>query len=146
MGRIRVVLDTNIFIKGAFHEESNKESAQLKSIHLGRNKKFKLILSGEIVEQINRVAKRLRGKDFAGLLQYHTWSDFDIEFVPDEVYKKLKKKYKGKVPRKDLGIFVTAIGGEADYLVSDNRKFLRKASKQNIFKCINPEEFVKGFE
>jgi len=113
MGRTRIVLDTHIFITETFDKKYNK--------------KIKLILSNEIVKQINRVAKRLRNKDFAGLLQYQIWSEFDIEFVSDGLCEKLKKKYKGKVPRKDLGIFVTAVGGKTDYLVSDNREFIKKA-------------------
>ena len=43
-------------------------------------------------------------------------------------------------------IFLTALCGNADYLVSNNREFIRKAVNKGEFKCLTPEEFILGVQ
>ena len=54
------------------------------------------------------------------------------------------KLYEGKIPRKDLAIFAAALAGNVDFMISENRAFIRKAAKaQNLFECLTPEEFAE---
>ena len=43
-------------------------------------------------------------------------------------------------------IFLTALCGNADYLISNNREFIREAVNKGEFKCLTPEEFILKFQ
>jgi predicted nucleic acid-binding protein len=48
------------------------------------------------------------------------------------------------IPREDIGIYLTAIYGQADYLISANRELLKQATiKQQSFQCLTAQEFIK---
>jgi predicted nucleic acid-binding protein len=143
---VRVVLDTNVFIFGYSEGEGVEVEKQILQ-RLSNNPRFVLLLSVELEDQILRVAKRVRDKDWAGLLRYLLWSDFNVEFVflpPVESLQPMHGEAMETIPRKDRLIFLTALLGNADYLVSNNRAFVRSAAeKQNLFKCVTPEEFLR---
>jgi len=138
----KVVVDTNIFIIGFLDFVSGKKSVDADIIRAMLKREFILVLSKELEEQIARVGKRVKDKDWAGYIRSAIWSSAKISFVmiPDD--KELMERYK-EVPRKDLLIFLTALFGNADYLVSNNREFIRKAVNTREFQCLSPDEFVK---
>ena len=121
----------------------NKYAPEAKIINDAINRKFIIILSSELLEQIKRVAERLRNKDYGSYLASVIWGSCDIKFASDAECMKLKEKFGGKLPRKDLGIFAAAVACDVDYLISNNRKFIKQASEQHKFKCVTPHEFLK---
>jgi len=102
------------------------------------------VLCEELGEQIKNVAKRTEGKDWAGRIFNIIWCEVQPIYIPQYRYNEIKKEYKDKVPRKDLAIFAAALAGKVDYLVSENREFIRLAAEsQNLFKCMDSETFVR---
>jgi len=141
---VKVLLDTNVYIVAALDLAGDVESAEVKIIKAAIDQKFKVVITKELQEQIINVAKRVGNKDWASRLITLIWAEIRPIFIPQTYYKDLMRIYKNKVPRKDLAIFVAALAGNVDYLVSENRDFIRDAAKaQNIFKCLTPEEFVR---
>lgn len=138
----KVVVDTNIFIIGFLDFVSGKESVDADIIRAMLKREFILVLSKELEEQIARVGKRVKDKDWAGYIRSAIWSSAKISFVMIPEDAGLMERYK-EVPRKDLLIFLTALFGNADYLVSNNREFIRKAVNTGGFQCLTPDEFVK---
>ncbi len=140
---MRLVLDTNVYILGFFdlsNGGNSSESLILKDLML---KEKTLLLSKFIEDQILGVALRKKGKDFAGLLKFAIWTSFSIDFV--NISK--TKEYLEKIPRKDVDIFLTALEGNADFLITNDEDFRKKASMcQSKFKCLTPDEFVKVLE
>ncbi len=141
---IRVLVDTNIFIVGFLglsQREENGESQVL--CQLADQQRFTLLFSGELSDQIRRVAHRVGGKDWAGLLLSFVWQTFDIEVVPIPELVEIFEGYKGKIPSEDILIFITATLGQADCLISRNHEFIRQAmAEQDAFECFTPAEFL----
>lgn len=47
------------------------------------------------------------------------------------------------IPREDVGVYLTALQGHIACMVSANHEFVRQAAtKQKLFECLTPEEFV----
>ena len=142
---VRVVLDTNIFIFGYSDLPDTQVERQVLQ-RLSGNPRFILLLSVELEDQILRVARRVQDKDWAGLLRYFLWSDFNVEFVflpPIESLQQTQHEAMATIPRKDRLIFLTALLGSADYLVSNNRAFVRSAAEgQSLFGCVTPKAFL----
>ena len=141
----RAVLDTNIFIFGYSDLPEVEVEKQILQ-RLSGNPRFTLLLSAELEDQILRVAKRVKDKDWAGLLRFFIWNDFHVEWVPIPPVEALQQTHRQAmetIPRKDRLIFLTALLGKADYLVSNNRDFVKAAAeRQRLFKCVTPEEFL----
>ena len=138
----KVVVDTNIFIIGFLDFVSGKKSVDADIIRALLKREFILVLSKELEEQIARVGKRVKDKDWAGYTRSAIWSSAKINYVAIPEDAGLMERYK-EVPRKDLLIFLTALFGNADYLVSKNREFIRKTVNTGEFQCLTPDEFVK---
>jgi len=138
----KVVVDTNIFIIGFLDFVSGKKSVDADIIRAMLKRGFILVLSKELEEQIARVGKRVKDKDWAGYIRSAIWSSAKISFVMIPEDARLMERYK-EVPRKVLLIFLTALFGSADYLVSNNREFIRKTVNTSEFQCLTPDEFVK---
>lgn len=141
---IRVLVDTNIFIVGFLglsQREENVESQVLRQ--LADQRRFTLLFSSELSDQIRRVAHRVGGKDWVGLLLNFVWQTFNIEIVPIAELIEIFERYKGKIPSEDILVFVTATLGQADCLISRNHEFIRRAmAEQDAFDCLTPAEFL----
>ena len=71
------------------------------------------------------------------------WSEIKPIFIPQTYYRPLMRIYEDKIPRKDLAIFTAALVANVDYLISENREFLKKSGEvQDVFKCLTPKEFI----
>lgn len=137
----RVLLDTHIFITG----HRNPATLEGQVLHALRDRSdITLLLSFPLEDQIRRVARRIGGKDWAGLILSRVWHDFLVEYValpadPQSIVENLGLD----IPREDWLIFLTALMGETNLLVSGNREFLRQAAaQQNLFTCLTPAEFL----
>jgi predicted nucleic acid-binding protein len=145
--QIRVLVDTNVFIVGFLglsQQEENVESQVLRQ--LADQQRFTVLFSNELSDQIRRVARRVGGKDWAGLLLNLIWQTFNIEIVPIPELIEVFEEYKGKIPSEDILIFVTATLGQADCLISRNHEFIRQAmAEQDALDCLAPAEFLAKY-
>jgi predicted nucleic acid-binding protein len=137
---MRVLLDTNIFIIG-FLELDSPEGKLLQK--LAETVEVNLIFSNDLEEQIRRVGKRLKSKDWVGQLLNRIWRDYHVEYVHITLEEMSEVEAITDIPREDIGIYLTALRGRADYFVSANRELLQEAAiRQNRFVCLTAEDFV----
>lgn len=141
---MRIVLDTSVFVPAFLDFAEESETPRAKIFRALQNKEHELVLSDKLESQILRVVNRVKDKDFAGLFRHVLWSDFSIKYVTIEEHQALRKKWRGKVPRKDLDIFITAIAGDANVLISEDESLVKKAkSLSKDLEVTGPQEFVK---
>ncbi len=152
MNRIPAVifLDTNIYIIGAATDDS-PEAKILDWAGFGADQteidqRVEVILSDALTDQISRVARRLRHKDWAGEILSEIWQSMNIRFVildPDEV-RNVEKQ--GAIPREDVTMYLSAKVGHADCFVSANHKLIRAlVERSGEFLCYTPTEFIERF-
>lgn len=139
---LKCLIDTNILLIGALDLAEDKSSDEAKIIKLTIDGKIRPIITLQLLNEYHEAAKRLMDKDFAGWLRYLIVDVSKPTFVPDDVCKELETKFDGLIPKEDLRHFVSCVIAEADYLISNNRDFL-KSSKNNYFECLTPKEFLK---
>ena len=143
----RLFLDTNVYILGA----DNPESYEGKILYwLGWGQEtpasVEVILSEAVLEQISRVAKRLRHKDWAGEIIRRIWQDLNSRYVVLEPQALGQLKALATIPREDIGVYLTAKMGKAQCFVSANHKLIRTLVEQTgEFECLTPEEFVNRY-
>lgn len=137
----RILLDTNIFITG-YRNQASPEGRVLNAVR--NDSDAILLLSLALEDQVRRVARRIGGKDWTGLILSRIWHDFRVEYVsipnnPLSVAEQLGLE----IPREDWLIYLTAVEGRTTILISGNRRFLRQAAKQqSLFSCLTPIEFL----
>jgi predicted nucleic acid-binding protein len=143
----RLLLDTNIFIIGAAAPASDAGKI-LAWAGYGRQRvpTAEIIFSEDLLEQIRRVARRIENKDWAGEILSQVWFGMNVHFVMLDLNELRRLMEKGPIPREDVGIYLTALAGEADCFVSTNRSFVRAAAAEtNAFECLSPGEFVAKY-
>ncbi|MEQ9481644.1 hypothetical protein [Coleofasciculus sp. F4-SAH-05] len=143
----RVFLDTNVYIVGV----ANSTSAEWKILQwLGfesrRSDAAEVVISAVVIEQILRVAKRLKNKDWAGSVVARIWQNLKLRYVlvnepgfqPTDPFVWL--------PREDVGVYLTAKFGEADCFISSNHELIRVIIAQTgEFECLKPVDFVSRY-
>lgn len=124
----RLFLDTKIYIIGAATNDTAEAQlldwAGFGRIDVAPEQLVEVILSEALVEQITRVARRLRHKDWAGAILSEIWQGMNVQFVmldPDEVED---VKARGIIPREDATVFLSATTRHADCFVSANHKLM----------------------
>lgn len=148
-----VFLDTNVYLVGmAYPESPEAEILHWAGFGSAEHPKgdepgpVEVIVSEEMFEQIRRVARRLRSKDWAGEILGHIWQEMQLRYVfldPEEV---AALEGSGVIPREDVGIYLTAREGRAECFVSSNRELITTlAKKSGEFECLGPGEFVKKY-
>lgn len=136
----RVLLDTNIFIIG-FLDLRSPEARLLDLI--ARTSDVVLIFSNDLEDQIRRVGKRVQSKDWVGQLLNRIWRDYRLDYVYISPEEMNDVEAISDIPKEDIGIYLTALRGRADYFISANHQFLREAAaKQKKFECFDAESFV----
>ncbi|MEB3290627.1 MAG: hypothetical protein VKI82_11980 [Leptolyngbya sp.] len=141
----RIFLDTNVYIIGAgdFNSPEGKILLWL-GFEEEREDAPEVILSQELIKQILRVGKRLKGKDWAGSLITRIWQNFHIVYVLINENSALREEAKTFIPREDVDIYLTAKQGKANFFISSNHELIRSAvAKTKDFQCLTPEEFVR---
>jgi len=143
----RIFLDTNIFIIG----DADKQSAKSIILEaLGYRSKpailnAEIILSEELADQIRRVSKYLYGKDQAGAIISNIWQCLNIHYLSSTVDwhdEKLSLDNSKIIPSEDIEIYLSAKYGEAECLVSGNRKLIQAIAD---FECLNAQSFIKKY-
>jgi predicted nucleic acid-binding protein len=139
----RILLDTNVFIIGFL--DLNSPEAQLLQ-RIAEDPDIILIFSNDLEEQIRRVGRRLKDKDWVGQLLSRIWHDYRLEYIYITVGEMTDVEVISDIPNEDIGIYLTALRGQADYFVSANRQLLQEAAaKQNKFECLDAEAFILRF-
>lgn len=141
---IRVILDTNIYIIG-YQFPASDERRILDAV---RRRRDVVVFSREIEDQIRRVGRRVRGKDHAGLILNTVWRDLVVDYIvlPDLPFAIAEQMAPG-IPKEDILVFLTALVGQAECLVSYNREFLREsAAAQRVFRSLTPAQFLVTYE
>ncbi|NJN97173.1 MAG: hypothetical protein HC875_25300 [Anaerolineales bacterium] len=138
-----MLLDTNIFIIG-FLDLNSPEARLLQGIV--RTTDIVLVFSNDLEEQIRRVGKRIQNKDWVGQLLSHIWRDYRLDYVYISPEEMSDAEAISDIPREDIGIYLTALRGRADYFISANHQLLQEAAiKQKKFECFDAESFVTRF-
>ena len=143
----RVFLDTNVYIVGV----ANFGSAEWKILQwLGfesrRSDAAEVVISAEVIEQILRVAKRLKNKDWAGSVVARIWLNLKLRYVlvNEPVFQQTDTF--PWLPREDIGVYLTAKFGKADCFISSNHELIRAiAADTGEFECLKPEDFVRRY-
>ncbi len=142
----RIFLDTNVYIIGAADPASPEgqilQWAEWESDTPGP---VEVVISDELLDQVGRVGRRVRGKDWGSQLINAIWSlrfgyvaldASDIQAVADS----------GLVPSEDAGVYLTAQRGQAQCFVSTNRDLIRAvAEKTGEFECLSPAGFAQKY-
>ena len=139
---LKCLIDTNILLTGALDLALDTASDEAHVIKLLIDGKIRPIITIHLLNEYHEVAKRLMDKDFASWLRYLIVDVSKPIFISDDICKELEPKFNGIIPKEDLRHFVSCVIAEADYLVSNNREFLKK-SKNNYFECLTPKEFLR---
>ncbi len=138
MKNIRAVLDSNQFIFGLRDKEEFCVDV-LKLVGI----KFSALISDLIIEEVFSRLKELEGKDFASLL-IHIIKNLKIEIIADNLIPpQIIEKYRRRGAKESdalIAAFTEWVG--ADYLVTENRHFLREV-RIDAFRTINAEDFIK---
>ena len=139
---LKCLIDTNIILTGALDLALDTASDEAQVIKLLIDGKIRPIITMQLLNEYHEAAKRLMDKDFASWLRYLIMDVSKPIFISDDICKELEPKFNGIIPKEDLRHFVSCVIAEADYLVSNNREFLKK-SKNNYFECLTPKEFLR---
>ena len=139
---MRLVLDTNVFVFGFLDLAQGTTSSETRILERLLKKDTTLLLSEIIGAQLVSVILRVKDKDFAGLIRHMIWTDFDAEFVD---IRAQHRDSPSSIPRKDIDIYLTALHGKADALITNDRAFLSSAKTQGRFACLTPLEFEERF-
>jgi predicted nucleic acid-binding protein len=138
-----VLLDTNVFIIG-FLDLHSPEARLLERI--AQTSDTILVFSNDLEEQVRRVGKRVQNKDWVGQLLNRIWRDYHLDYVYISPEEMRDVEAISDIPREDIGIYLTALRGRADYFISANHQLLQEAAaKQKKFECLDAEGFITKF-
>lgn len=141
----QLFLDTNVFIVGAAFADS-PEAAILDWAGFGSAPRDDVVIlvSDALFQQIARVARRLRHKDWAGEIIGRIWRHMTVDFVLLNDVEIRRIESEGYIPREDITVYLTALNGRADCFVSANHELIRLLAEQTgSFECITPARFVE---
>jgi predicted nucleic acid-binding protein len=135
-----VVLDSNEFI---FAFRSKKEiNLRLLDIIL-RESSFKIVIPSLILDEIFERMKELMDRNFASKVRSDILSShiqvIDIDKVPKNFIKKYTKK---GLKDADAAIAAFTEWVKADFLISENRHFLKGELKTDKFLTLTAKEFL----
>lgn len=142
----RVFLDTNVYILGTIDSQSYEAQILDWLGFSDQSTTVKVIVSEELTDQISRVSKRLKNKDWGGELLSRIWQKLNVCYVLLSSQDFSKLETMGIIPREDIGVYLTAKVGQAQCFVSSNHKLVRAlASSTGEFECLTPEEFARKY-
>ena len=136
--KLKVYLDTNVFIFGVERPESNSRII----LDLVEEGKIVPVVSYSSLEELREYFSRRYNRETAINEVYYLISLPNLEIIIRDKVKQEIKNYKGVVPDKDLPHLVSAIIAQADYLVSYNRHFIESKAK-NYIKTVKQADFLK---
>lgn len=136
--KLKVYLDTNVFIFGVERPESNSRII----LDLVDEGKIVPVVSYSTLEELREYFSRRYNRETAINEIYYLISLPNLEIITRDKVKQEIKNYKGVVPDKDLPHLVSAIIAQADYLVSYNRHFIESKAK-NYIKTVKQADVLK---
>jgi predicted nucleic acid-binding protein len=143
----RIFLDTNVYIIGAALPDS-PEGKILRWAGFGMVEPgpIEIVISQELIEQILRVGRRLKGKDWGSEIVGRIWRDMTCIFTLVAINDIETMQITGLIPREDVGIYLTARNGKAQCFISANHELIRELVKQTQeFECFSPQNFVSQY-
>lgn len=143
----RIFLDTNVYIVGAA-DTNSMEWKILSWLGFDGNQPARdgVVVSAELIEQVLRVAKRLKSKDWAGSIVSRMWQNLNLRYVlvDDREYSQLAEE--GWLPKEDIGVYLAAKQGGTDCFISSNHGLIRAVvTETKEFECFTPEKFAKRY-
>lgn len=144
---MKIFLDTNIYIIGQLIASSPEEILLTKLGFYDSVSSLdrQVIISQELINQVLRVGKRLKSKDWASQLVDQIWCNLNCLFVPEtrEMEEEAKQILATKlIPSEDIFIYLTAKSGQADCFVSGNRELIKAIAD---FECLTVDEFTNKY-
>jgi len=139
-GKLRVYLDSNVFIFGKERQESNSRLI----LELVEEGKIIPVVSYLMLEELREYFSRRYDRETAVNEVYYLISLPNLEIISKDKVKQQISKYRGVVPDKDLPHLVSAIIAEVDYFITYNRHFITSKAKGHL-KIISQADFVKLF-
>jgi predicted nucleic acid-binding protein len=142
-----IFLDTNVYLIGAVDLNSYEgQILQWLGWETQGNDGIEVVISDELIDQISRVAKRLKNKDWAGEIIGRIWQKLNICYVQIDDFAQAEMESAGVIPREDIGVYLTAKAGHSQCFVSANHKLIRiLAEETGEFECLTPFEFVSKY-
>jgi predicted nucleic acid-binding protein len=147
MTPVRIFLDTNVFILGAANpDEPEGIILRWAGFETG-NSEVEVVMSDEVLDQIRRVGRRLRGKDWVGELLTRPWRNVRLVYIVIDAQEwAAMAATEIAIPREDISVFVTARTGAAQCFVSSNYRLVAAlAAQTGEFECLTPAEFVERY-
>ncbi|MCE7985900.1 MAG: hypothetical protein DYG89_32380 [Caldilinea sp. CFX5] len=143
----RIFLDTNVYIFGATDAKSPEfRILQWIGYEQRRPNAPEIIVSEELFEQIRRVARRLKNKEWGGQILARIWKNLQVQYVlvdPNEIEQLAATN---TIPKEDVGVYLTARNGEVTCFVSANHKLIRAlVQRTGEFECLTPAEFIASY-
>jgi len=138
--KLRVYLDSNVFIFGKEREESNSRLI----LELVEEGKVIPVVSYLTLEELREYFSRRYDREAAVNEVYYLISLPNLEIISKDKVKQQISKYRGIVPEKDLPHLVSAVIAEVDYFITYNRHFMTSKAKEHV-KIISQADFIKLF-
>lgn len=141
----RVLVDTNVMIVGAKDYADDKGTPESEILKMVMGDELEIVLNPILLEEYHRVARDIVDKDFAGWFRNVVMKDFSITYVDETKIRGLTQEFRGEIPSEDLPHFGSCLLTDTDFLISENREFLKR-SEGHGFKCVTPEKFLEELE
>jgi hypothetical protein len=114
-----IFLDTNVYLIGAVELESPEGLIlQWLGWEAPNDNPVGVIISEELIDQIIRVAKRLKNKDWSGEIIGRIWQNFKFFYVQIDDFELAEMEALGVIPREDVGVYLTAKVGQSQSLIT----------------------------
>lgn len=136
-----VLLDTNVVIEGAINLGANIRNSEAMIWLAFLEGKLRAAFSETLLLETLTVARRLMGKDFASKLRSQILSKAEI--LPAAEITPHVSQFSGLVPEEDIAHAALAAAVGAEYVISNNKDFLRSLGGKLGFKCVTPKSFIK---
>ena len=133
-----VLIDTNVIIEGAINLANNVDSPEARIWSAFLRGRLKAAFSDVLLSEALTVARRLMGKDFTSKLRSQILSKAKV--LPNEKIAPYISQL-SEVPKEDVVHAALAVAVRAEYIISNNREFLR--SLVGKFRCITPKSFAE---
>ncbi|WP_052349734.1 hypothetical protein [Picosynechococcus sp. NKBG042902] len=142
---MRIFLDTNVYIVGQLEQHSPENRILIWLEQNSRNPEIQVVISQELIDQVLRVGKRLKNKDWAAGIVAKIWHNLNHLFIAETNEMRQEAALlctQQTIPAEDISIYVGAKFGRTDYFVSANRQLIKSIAD---FQCLTAEDFVTRF-
>lgn len=136
--KLRVYLDSNVFIFGKERRKSNSRTI----LDLSEEEKIIPVISYMALEELREYFSSRYGRETAIDEVYYIISLPNLEIVSRDRVKQQINTYKNIVPDKDLPHLTATVIAGVDYFVTYNRHFIESRAKDYI-KVLKQSDFVR---